>query len=122
MAIARNVDLVLLALALPIFVLADLPLLGCATAGVIWLMWRGIGAYAERRAAATADLARVAGYATGSMILRGWLMGLILVGSGLAFGDDVGLSAAILCVVLFTTSFAARLALNPSGASRSPLP
>ncbi len=112
-SLLRNLDLAVLALALPVFLLADLPLLGYATALVIWLMWRTIGAYAERRAQATDDLARMAAITTGSMIGRGWLMGLTLIAVGLAAGDDVGLSAAVLCVVLFTVSFAVRLVLRP---------
>lgn len=109
MAWLRNLDLVLLALALVLFVVAGLPLLGWLTALVIWVMWRSIGTLAERRAATATDLGRMAAIATGSMIGRGWLMGLGLLGAGLAAGDDVGLSAAVLCVVLFTVSFTTRL-------------
>lgn len=118
MAWIRNIDLVLLALALPLFVVADLPLLGYATAAVIWVMWRSIGVLAERKAAATNDLAKMAAIATGSMIGRGWLMGLTLLAVGLSAGDDVGLSAAVLCVVLFTVSFATRLVARPLQGTR----
>jgi hypothetical protein len=121
-SVLRNLDLVLLALALPVFVVADLPLLGYATALVIWLMWRAIGAYAERKAREATDLARVAAITSGSVIGRGWLLGLTLVGAGLAAGDDVGLSAAILCVVLFTVSFTTRLVLRPIEGTRSSTP
>jgi hypothetical protein len=122
MALLRNLDLVLLALALPVFLVAGLPLLGYATALVIWLMWRTIGAYAERKARAEADLARMAAITTGSMIGRGWLLGLTLIGAGLAAGDDVGLSAAVLCVVLFTVSFTTRLVVRPIEGTRSSTP
>lgn len=121
MAIVRNLDLVLLALALPVFLVAGLPVLGYATAAVIWLMWRGIGALADRKANATRNLGRIAGIETGSMIARGWLMGLILLGAGLAAGDDVGLSAAVLCVVLFTVSFTTRL-VQPFHGAGAPTP
>lgn len=120
MALLRNLDLALLALALPVFLVAGLPLLGYATALVIWLMWRTIGVYAERKARATDDLGRMAAITTGSMIGRGWLMGLTLITVGLSAGDDVGLSAAVLCVVLFTVSFTAKLVLRPfEGTTRS---
>ena len=122
MYLLRNLDLALLALALPVFLVADLPLLGYATALVIWLMWRTIGAYAERKARATSDLARMAAITTGSMIGRGWLLGLILIAAGLSAGDDVGLSAAVLCVVLFTVSFTTRLVLRPVEGTRSSTP
>jgi hypothetical protein len=114
----RNLDLALLALALPVFLVAGLPLLGYATGLVIWLMWRTIGAYAERKARDTDDLGRMAAITTGSMIGRGWLMGLTLIAVGISAGDDVGLSAAVLCVVLFTVSFTTRLVLRPFEGTR----
>lgn len=117
MIFARNLDLAVLALALPVFVVADLPLGGYVTAAVIWAMWRGIGAYTDRKAAGADDPKKVVGIATGSMIGRGWLMGLTLLGVGLLTNDDVGLSAAVLCVVLFTVSFTARMILRPFEAS-----
>ncbi len=122
MDLLRNLDLVLLALALPTFLVAGLPPLGYATALVIWLMWRTIGAYAERKARATEDLGRMAAIVTGSMIGRGWLMGLTLIAVGLSAGDDVGLSAAVLCVVLFTVSFMTRLVLRPFQGTRQTAP
>lgn len=118
MSVLRNLDLVLLALALPVFLLAGLPLLGYATGLVIWLMWRTIGAYAERKAVETTDVGRMAAITTGSMIGRGWLMGLTLIAVGLSAGDDVGLSAALLCVLLFTTSFTTKLVARPFEGTR----
>src|SRR3712207_8005782 len=73
----RNLDLALLALALPVFIIADLPVLGWVTAAVIWLLWRGIGEWSDRRASAAAaanDPRKMAGIAAGSMIGRGWLL------------------------------------------------
>ena len=43
MLVLKNLDLLLLGLALPLFLVADLPLLGWVVAAVIWLLWRGIG-------------------------------------------------------------------------------
>lgn len=120
MIFVRNLDLAVLALALPVFVVADLPLGGYVTAAVIWAMWRGIGAYTDRKAAEAEDPRKVVGIATGSMIGRGWLMGLTLLGVGLLTNDDVGLSAAVLCVVLFTVSFTARMFLRPFEAAHGP--
>src|SRR5688500_17121201 len=102
MTFVRNLDLVLLALALPVFIIAGLPLLGWLTAAVVWAMWRGIGEWSDRRAAEAStqgDLKKMAGITAGSMIGRGWLMGLILLGVGLGTGDDeVGLSAVLLAL------------------------
>jgi hypothetical protein len=118
MAVLRNLDLVLLALALPLFVAADLPILGWVVAAVIWLLWRGIGEWADTRAATATSPRQTAGIAAGSMIGRGWLMGLILLGSGLAAGRDVGLAAAVLALVLFTVHFTLKLVLRPAGSQR----
>jgi hypothetical protein len=112
MPVLRNLDLVLLALALVLFLVVGLPVLGWVTATVIWALWRGIGEWAERRAAASTHPKQTAGIAAGSMIGRGWLLGLILLGAGLAAGQDVGLSAAILVFVIFTVHFTLKITLR----------
>ena len=109
----RYLDLVLLAIALPVFLVADFPIGGWLTAAGIWAMWRGIGWISDRKVAETDDPKRVVGIATGSMIGRGWLMALILVSVGLLTEDEVGLSAAVLCVVLFTAWFTTKMILRP---------
>jgi hypothetical protein len=109
MNVLRYLDLVLLALALVVFAVADLPLLGWLTAAGIWALWRGIGLWSERRLRDERDPKTMAGIATGSLIGRGWLLGLILLGVGLAAGDDVGLSAALLTLALFTVYFTSKL-------------
>lgn len=121
----RVADLVLLALALPVFVLAGWPLLGWVTAAVVWLMWRGIGAYADRKAVASDDIRKFVGIETAAMIGRGWLLGIILIVAGLAAGNDVGLSAAVLAILLFTVSFTFKLVTRafdgpPPGSKASP--
>ena len=109
----RNIDLVLLAVALVVFGVAGLPIGGWVTAAAIWAMWRGIGWWSERRAAAATDPKQVVGIAAGSMIGRGWLMAAILVSVGLLTDDEVGLSAAVLSVVLFTAWFTTKMILRP---------
>jgi hypothetical protein len=120
----RVFDLVLLAVALPVFLIAGLPFLGWVTGAGVWLMWRGIGAWADRRAKASSDPRVVAGYEAGAMIGRGWLMGLTLLAVGLAAGSDVGLSAAILDVILFTFFFTFKLIARPfdGPSSKEPRP
>jgi hypothetical protein len=113
MMLLRYLDLGVLAIALVVFLAAGLPIEGWLLAAGVWALWRGIGELGERRAAATRDPRRVVGIATASMIGRGWLMAALLLGVGLVLGDDVGLSAAVLCVVLFTVSFTSRAVLRP---------
>ena len=112
MTVLKNLDLVLLALALPLFAVAGLPVLGWVTAAVIWALWRGIGEWSDRRVAASTSPKQTAGIAAGSMVGRGWLLGLILLGSGLAFDDETGLSAAVLVLALFTIHFTFKLAFR----------
>ena len=116
MTLLRVLDLVLLAVALPIFLVAGLPLLGWVTGAVIWALWRGIGELSDRRAAVATSPKATAGIAAGSMIGRGWLLGLILLGAGLAWGEDVGLSAALLVLALFTVYFTFKLIAPHDGA------
>ena len=115
MPVLRNLDLLLLALAIPVFVALELPALGFATAAGIWALWRGIEWWTDRRLANERNPKTMAGIAAGSLVGRGWLLGLILLGAGLAAGDDdVGLSAAVLVFVLFTVHFTFKL-IGPAG-------
>ena len=109
MTFLRNFDLVLLAIALGVFLVADLPVLGWVTAAGIWALWRGIEWWTERRLAGERDPKRLAGIAAGSLVGRGWLLGLILLGAGLATDREVGLSAALLLLALFTVHFTFKL-------------
>lgn len=115
-ALLRNLDLLLLGAALPVFLVAGFPILGWLTAAVVWVLWRGIGEWTDRKARAigSSNPGKVAGVATGSMIGRGWMMAIILFGVGTLTDNETGLSAALLCVVLFTSSFVVRLVSRPT--------
>ena len=112
----RYLDLAVLALALPVFVLAGFPLLGYAVGAAAWLVQRAIQILLERRAAASDDPRMVAGLLTGSMIGRGWLVALAIFGVGLA-EREAGLAAAVLFIALFTVYFSARIVLRPFDAA-----
>jgi hypothetical protein len=108
----RFLDLALLALALPIFIAADLPLLGYAGAAGGWLVQRGVQALIEGRARASDDPRTVAGLLTGSMIARGWIIAGSIFVVGLS-EREAGLSAAILAVALFTFYFTGKMVGRP---------
>lgn len=114
----RNLDLAILALALPLFVAADLPLAGYAAAGGAWLLQRAIKLIVTRRAEAAEDARTTVGLIAGGMIARGWLAAGIVFGVGIATDDRTGLSAAVLFIALFTIYFTMTLALRPAAASR----
>ena len=110
--IMRYLDLVVLALALPIFIAADLPLLGWAGAAGAWLVQRGVQHLIERRARAANDPRTVAGLMTGSMIARGWIVAGTIFAVGLS-EREAGLAAAILTIAVFTFYFAGQLIARP---------
>ena len=107
----RYADLVLLAVALPIFLLAGWPMLGYAVAAAAWLAQHAIQLFAEsrsRRALAEGDRKTALGAVAGATLARVWLVSLaILLVGGLGERED-GLAAAVLCVGLVTLSLAGR--------------
>lgn len=111
--VVRYLDLIILAAALPVFILAGFPLLGYAVLAAVWLAQLGIEAYAQRRS--LRELA--AGNRTGAMgwigattLGRVWLVASAVLLVGLLADREDGLAAAILSVVLFTVHFAGRFA------------
>ena len=106
----KHVDLLVLAAALAVFVLGGLPLLGYAVAAAAWLAQRGIQVLAGRRTAAelmAGNRQRAMGFVAASTLGRVWLMVTAVLLGGIA-EREVGLSAAVLLLVLFTISFAAQ--------------
>jgi hypothetical protein len=110
--IVRYLDLLLLVVALPVFLLAHLPFLGWAGIAVGWCAQRAIHAYTTHRAAASDDPRTVAGLLTGSMIGRGWLVALTIFAVGLV-KRQAGLAAAVLAIALFTIYFTVQITLRP---------
>jgi len=106
----RYLDLVLLAVALPVFIAGDLPMLGYAAAA--WIVQRAIQIFTNRKAAAEDDPRKVVAIAAGSMIGRGWLVALTIFAAGLE-DNDAGLAAAVLVIVLFTAYFTVSMIMRP---------
>jgi hypothetical protein len=108
----RYLDLLVLALALPVFVLAGFPLLGYAAAAVAWLAQRGLREYLNRRARASDDPRTVAGLLAGSMLARGWFVAAAIFGVGLA-DNKAGLAAGVLSITLFTFMLTGEMFTRP---------
>jgi hypothetical protein len=101
-------DLVLLALALPVFLLAGWPLGGYAVAAGAWLTQRGIHVAASRRTTAAqkrGDRRAALGILAGATLARVWLIALAVLLVGLA-EREAGLAAALLSAALFTVYLA----------------
>jgi hypothetical protein len=108
----RYLDLVLLALALPVFLLGGLPMLGYAAGAAAWLLQRGVQFLLNRKAVASDDPRTTVGIAAGSMIGRGWLVALTIFAAGLKH-EDAGLASAVLVIVLFTAYFTVSMIVRP---------
>ena len=106
----KHVDLLLLAVALVVFAIGGLPLLGYAVAAAAWLAQRGIQLLASRRASdelAHGNRQRAMGTVAATTLGRVWLMATAVLLVGIA-EREAGLSAALLLLALFTLSFAAQ--------------
>ena len=106
----KHVDLLVLAAALAVFVLAGLPMIGYAAAAAVWLAQRGIQVLAARRAKAelaAGERQRAMGIVAATTLGRVWLIATVVLVTGLLAEREDGLAAALLLAVLFTVSFAA---------------
>lgn len=112
MIVVRYLDLVALALALPVFALAGWPMLGYAAGALAWVVQRAIQSYTNAKAVASSDPRGVAGWVAGSMIGRGWLAALTIFAAGMV-ENDAGLAAAVLVVTVFTVYFTVTMILRP---------
>ena len=113
----RFLDLFALLVALPLFLLAGLPIAAYLVGGGVWILQRAVQIVLQRRAEGSDDPRIVAGYTAGSMIARGWMCALAIFGVGLAEGDEAGLSAALLVIGLFTVYFTVRMITRPIDAA-----
>jgi hypothetical protein len=107
----KYVDLLVLAAALAVFVLAELPMVGYAAAAAAWLAQRGIQVLAARRAKAelaAGERQRAMGVIAATTLGRVWLMATVILVTGLLADREDGLAAALLVAILFTISFAAQ--------------
>ena len=120
----RYADLLVLALALPVFAVAGLPMLGYAAAAVAWLAQHGVLVLAQRRAADAlrrGDRRVALGSIAAATLGRVWIVTLAILLVGLLGEREDGLSAAVLSFVLVTAHFASlgvtRLLYPEEGAS-----
>jgi hypothetical protein len=110
--ILRNLDLVVLALALPVFIAAELPLLGWAAAAGAWVASRVVQALAERRAAASGNRRVAMGARAATLMGRLYLVGLTVLGAGIV-EREAGLAAGVLSVLVFTVYFTTLFIVKP---------
>ena len=104
---AHNIDAIVAAVALPVFLLAGLPLEGWFWATALWAVNRYVQSVIERRAARMGALSGV-GVLGASMLLRPWIGMLVLF---LITKDDGTLvvSSVLLFLILVTIDIATRV-------------
>jgi hypothetical protein len=102
--VLRYLDLAVIALALPVFLIAGLPMLGYAVAAGVWLAQHGIHLAADRHAGrvlSRGDRRSALGTLAAATLGRVWLVALAILLVGLA-EREAGLAAAVLAAVLVT--------------------
>ena len=105
----RYADLLLLAVALPIFLAAGWPMLGYAVAAAAWLVQHAILVVADRTSVASlarGDRRRALGIVAGATLGRVWLVALAILLVGVLGEREDGLAAAVLCLALVTVHLA----------------
>jgi membrane protein implicated in regulation of membrane protease activity len=110
--ILRNLDLIVLGIALPVFAAAQLPILGWVAAAVAWVASRALQTFAERRAVRSGNRQVALGARAASLVGRLYLIGLAVLGAGL-IDRQAGLTAGVLSVVVFTVAFITLLIVKP---------
>jgi hypothetical protein len=108
----RWLDLAVLAIALPVFLAAGLPLLGWAGIAGAWLVHRAAQELLERRARASGDPRRSTAVLGLSMFARVWFLALTIFVIGKT-DREAGLSAALLSVILVTVYLTAIMTSGP---------
>jgi len=101
----RYLDFLILALALPVFLIAGWPLLGYVVTAAAWVAQALLMRWAERRATdalAHGDRRRAMGSIGAATLGRVWLVTAAILLVGLLSDREDGLAAAILSAVLVT--------------------
>jgi hypothetical protein len=111
----RYLDLVLLAVALPVFIATDLPMAGYLAVAGIWIVMYGIEIASNRAIAGAVerrDRRAAMGWLGATSLASAWVVALAVLIVGLAAGKDAGLAAALLALVLFTVHLGSRVLLR----------
>jgi hypothetical protein len=106
---ARNIDLLVLALALPIFLALDVPLAGYLAAGGAWVIGLAGKAVADRRrneALRSANRNAALGLTAATILGRLWILAAAILIVGLTVDREAGLAGAVLAAALVTAHLA----------------
>ncbi len=113
--IVRYLDLPALAIALIVFVLADLPMLGFGVLAGVWLAGAAIEGYGYRRSQrelGEGNRRQAMGWVSATSLGRVYMVTTAVLLVGLLGDREDGLAAAVLAAVLFTVHFVTRFIAN----------
>ena len=102
--ILRNLDLLILAVALPVFIGAGLPILGWIAAAIGWTASRVLQTVAVRRGMASGERRTAMRARAISFVARIYIVGATVLVAGL-IERKAGLAAGVLSVAVFTFWF-----------------
>jgi hypothetical protein len=108
----RYLDLVLLVVALPVFIEADLPMTAYAVIAGVWVVQYAIEIGANRAIAGAAerrDRRAAMGWMGATGLARAWVVSLAVLLVGLIDSKHAGLAAAVLALILFTVHLSTRV-------------
>jgi diacylglycerol kinase len=111
----RYLDLVLLAVALPVFIAAGFPMTGYLAIAGIWIVMYAIELISNRAiegAVERRDRRAAMGWLGATGLARAWIVALGVLIIGIAAGKDAGLAAAVLAAILFTVHLGSRILLR----------
>jgi hypothetical protein len=103
--LVRYLDVALVAITVPVLLLAGLPALGVLVGGGAWIFSRVTAAYFEGQARLRGDVRQAVGINIAAMLGRAWIVALAIVAAGLAGSREDGATAAALVLAAFTVYF-----------------
>jgi hypothetical protein len=104
MRLLRVADLIVLAVALPVFIAASLPILGWATTTVAWVAARGFQSFVERRARVKGTRQAALGARAATLLGRLYLVTIAVLAAGL-IDHKAGVGAGVLAALVFSVYF-----------------
>ena len=102
--ILRNIDVIVLVIALPVILAASLPILGWAVTTVTWLSARSLQAFVQGRAAVKGTRQAALGARAASLLGRLYLVTIGVFVAGL-IDREAGVAGGLLAAVVFTFYF-----------------
>jgi hypothetical protein len=114
--LSRWLDLALLALALPVFLVLSVPLIGWGAVALVWVLLRSLPDRLMRRAVNTRDPRRGTMLLAVGMLGRIWLLALAIFAAGIV-DREAGLGAALLSIALVTVNLIGVMTRGPFGGS-----